>query len=83
MESAGVRALHVSFEVGEPQRGVGHDPVELVDESCLRERREILQRDILAGGVGAERLPVVGRGGDCLGEQRAKPAPLEVEELPA
>ncbi len=81
VQRAGVGAVEVLLELGQPQPRVGDDPVELVDQGRLRERRQLLERDLAPAGLGAERLPVVGRGGGRVREQIPQALSLEVEQL--
>ena len=73
--------MEVLLELGQPQPRVGDDPVELVDQGRLRERRQLLERDLALAGLGAERLPVVRRGGGRVREQIPQALSLEVEQL--
>jgi hypothetical protein len=54
--------------VAEPQPGIRDDPVELFDERIFRKRRQLVEPELGAAHIRAERLAVVRRLGDRVRE---------------
>jgi hypothetical protein len=76
----GGRPGQVRLQLGPAQPGVGDDAVEVVHQRRLGQRRQLRERYLAAGGVGAEQVPVVGRGGHGVGDQGPQPLALEGEQ---
>ena len=76
----GCRPGQVGLQLGPAQPGVGDDAVEVVHQRRLGQCRQLRERHLAGGGVGAEPVPVVGRGGNGAGDQGPQPFGLEGEQ---
>ena len=79
IERSGVGAREEQFELGHAKAPVGDDPIELLHQHALGERRQVGELRRL--GAGPERLAVVRGVRDGVADQGAGSLPLVVDEL--